>query len=99
MQSHGSLKVLIRSVLPGRYPQQHAGEPQDRRATGQESHRTGEEGSPASRSSSSCGVDLRLLERLPEGLRLLENHWLKRLADTGPSPSTSSIICPDHNTG
>lgn len=48
---------------------------------------------PASFSSSSCGVDLRLLDRLPEGLRLLENHWLNRLADTGPSPKTSSIIC------
>ena len=48
---------------------------------------------PASFSSSSWGVDLRLLDRLPEGLMLLENHWLKRLADTGPSPKTSSIIC------
>lgn len=47
---------------------------------------------PASFSSSSWGVDLRLLDWLPEGLRLLENHWLKRLADTGPSPKTSSII-------
>lgn len=47
---------------------------------------------PGSFSNSSWGVDLKLLDRLPEGLMLLENHWLKRLADTGPSPKTSSII-------
>lgn len=48
--------------------------------------------SPASFSNSSWGVERKLLDRLPEGLMLLENHWLKRLADTGPSPKTSSII-------
>lgn len=46
---------------------------------------------PASLSSSSCGVDLKLLDRLPERLGL-ENHLLNLLADTEPSPSTSSII-------
>lgn len=46
---------------------------------------------PANLSSSSCGVDLKLLDRLPERLGL-ENHLLNLLADTEPSPSTSSII-------
>lgn len=46
---------------------------------------------PASLSSSSWGVDLKLLDRLPERLGL-ENHLLNLLADTEPSPSTSSII-------
>ena len=38
---------------------------------------------PASLSSSSCGVDLKLLDRLPERLGL-ENHLLNLLADTEP---------------
>lgn len=46
---------------------------------------------PASLSSSSCGVDPRLLDLLPDRLGL-ENHLLNRLAETDPSPKTSSII-------
>lgn len=46
---------------------------------------------PASLSSSSCGVEPRLLDLLPDRLGL-ENHLLNRLAETDPSPKTSSII-------